>query len=158
MARRRGKAATCTSLIFALRCLRQRAIASRGMRTVPAERLSFSSSMAATIEFSSTRTAEEPRPKLQMPRVSIALGCQDSTALGAKMSRKLIRRSNFLRFCYPRNRRVFREAMITWLADKLWIEDLIQRRLGVPTSDQMSAENESLLLRYTSSRVRKAIP
>ena len=32
---------------------------------------------------------------------------------------------------FPRSHRVFREAMITWLADKLWIKTLIQKRLGV---------------------------
>jgi len=35
---------------------------------------------------------------------------------------------------FPRSHRVFREAMITWLGDKLWIKQLIQRRLGVPQS------------------------
>lgn len=35
---------------------------------------------------------------------------------------------------FPRSHRVFREAMITWLADKLWIKQLIQRRLGVSES------------------------
>lgn len=35
---------------------------------------------------------------------------------------------------FPRSHRVFREAMITWLADKLWIKQLIQRRLGVAES------------------------
>src|SRR5713226_5895437 len=33
---------------------------------------------------------------------------------------------------FPRSHSVFREAMITWLGDKLWIKHLIQRRLGVP--------------------------
>jgi carbamoyltransferase len=31
---------------------------------------------------------------------------------------------------FPRFHRVFRESMITWLGDKLWIKHLIQRRLG----------------------------
>jgi carbamoyltransferase len=35
---------------------------------------------------------------------------------------------------FPRSHRVFREAMISWLGDKLWIKHLIQRRLGVPAS------------------------
>src|SRR2546429_5936609 len=48
------------------------------MPPMPVERLSFSSSMAATMEVSSTRTAEESRPKAQMPRVSIASVCHDS--------------------------------------------------------------------------------
>ncbi|HWP23754.1 MAG TPA: carbamoyltransferase N-terminal domain-containing protein, partial [Candidatus Binatia bacterium] len=33
---------------------------------------------------------------------------------------------------FPRSHRVFREAMISWLGDKLWIKTLIQKRLGVP--------------------------
>jgi carbamoyltransferase len=35
---------------------------------------------------------------------------------------------------FPRSHRVFREAMITWLGDKLWIKPLIQKKLGVPAS------------------------
>ena len=33
---------------------------------------------------------------------------------------------------FPRSRRLFQEAMIAWLGDKLWIRHLIQTRLGVP--------------------------
>jgi carbamoyltransferase len=32
---------------------------------------------------------------------------------------------------FPRSHGVFREAMVSWLGDKLWIKHLIQRRLGV---------------------------
>jgi carbamoyltransferase len=32
---------------------------------------------------------------------------------------------------FPRSHRVFREAMVTWLGDKLWIRHRIQQRLGV---------------------------
>jgi carbamoyltransferase len=32
---------------------------------------------------------------------------------------------------FPRSLRVFREAMITWLGDKLWVKDAIRRRLGI---------------------------
>jgi carbamoyltransferase len=32
---------------------------------------------------------------------------------------------------YPRSARVFRESMITWLGEKLWMKDVIRRRLGV---------------------------
>ena len=35
---------------------------------------------------------------------------------------------------FPRSHRVFREAMITWLGDKLWVKQLIQKRLGIPQS------------------------
>jgi carbamoyltransferase len=33
---------------------------------------------------------------------------------------------------FPRSHRVFRDAMIAWLGDKLWIKYLIQKSLGVP--------------------------
>ena len=42
---------------------------------------------------------------------------------------------------FPRSHRVFREAMITWLGDKLWIRHLIQRRLGVPPSKIIFSEH-----------------
>jgi carbamoyltransferase len=32
---------------------------------------------------------------------------------------------------FPRSHKVFREAMITWLGDKLWVKHLLQTRLGV---------------------------
>ncbi|HJZ78469.1 MAG TPA: carbamoyltransferase N-terminal domain-containing protein [Vicinamibacterales bacterium] len=35
---------------------------------------------------------------------------------------------------FPRSSAVFREAMIAWLGDKLWIKNLIRKRLGVPES------------------------
>src|SRR5688572_10674551 len=35
---------------------------------------------------------------------------------------------------FPRSHRVFREAMITWLADKLWVKQLMQKRLDIPES------------------------
>ena len=35
---------------------------------------------------------------------------------------------------FPRSYRVFRDAMVTWLGDKLWIKTLIQKKLGVPPS------------------------
>jgi carbamoyltransferase len=42
---------------------------------------------------------------------------------------------------FPRSHRVFREAMITWLGDKLWIKHLIQKRLGVPASKILFSEH-----------------
>ena len=42
---------------------------------------------------------------------------------------------------FPRSHRVFREAMITWLADKLWIKTLIQKRLGLPSSKIIFSEH-----------------
>lgn len=42
---------------------------------------------------------------------------------------------------FPRSHRVFREAMISWLGDKLWIKDLIQKRLGVPRTKILFTEH-----------------
>lgn len=42
---------------------------------------------------------------------------------------------------FPRSHRVFREAMITWLGDKLWIKHLIQKKLGVPPSKILFSEH-----------------
>ena len=33
---------------------------------------------------------------------------------------------------FPRSLKVFREAMLTWLGDKIWIRHLIQNKLGLP--------------------------
>jgi carbamoyltransferase len=35
---------------------------------------------------------------------------------------------------FPRSHKVFREAMISWFGDKLWIRQLIEKRLGVAAS------------------------
>lgn len=42
---------------------------------------------------------------------------------------------------FPRSHRVFREAMIAWLGDKLWIKHHIQKRLGVPPSKILFSEH-----------------
>jgi len=42
---------------------------------------------------------------------------------------------------FPRSHKVFREAMITWFGDKLWIKHLIQKRLGVPPSRILFSEH-----------------
>lgn len=42
---------------------------------------------------------------------------------------------------FPRSHRVFREAMISWLADKLWVKDLIRKRLGVPAARILFSEH-----------------
>ncbi len=42
---------------------------------------------------------------------------------------------------FPRSHRVFREAMITWFGDKLWIKSLLQKRLGVPSSKIVFSEH-----------------
>jgi carbamoyltransferase len=42
---------------------------------------------------------------------------------------------------FPRSYKVFREAMVTWLSDKLWIKHHIQKRLGVPESKLLFSEH-----------------
>lgn len=42
---------------------------------------------------------------------------------------------------FPKSRRLFQEAMITWLGDKLWIKHLIQKRFGVPSSKILFSEH-----------------
>jgi len=42
---------------------------------------------------------------------------------------------------FPKSRRVFQEAMIPWLGDKLWIKHLIQKRLGVHASKILFSEH-----------------
>ena len=42
---------------------------------------------------------------------------------------------------FPKSYGVFREAMVTWLADKLWIKHLIQKELGVPESKILFGEH-----------------
>jgi carbamoyltransferase len=42
---------------------------------------------------------------------------------------------------FPRSRRLFQEAMVGWLADKLWIRNLIRTRLGVPASRILFSEH-----------------
>src|SRR5215813_6436581 len=42
---------------------------------------------------------------------------------------------------FPASHKVFREAMVTWLGDKLWIRHLLQRRLGVPPSKILFSEH-----------------
>jgi len=42
---------------------------------------------------------------------------------------------------FPQSHRVFREAMVTWLGDKLWIRHLIQKRLGLPPSKILFSEH-----------------
>jgi carbamoyltransferase len=42
---------------------------------------------------------------------------------------------------FPRSHRVFREAMISWFGDKLWIKHFIQRRIGVLPSKVFFSEH-----------------
>jgi carbamoyltransferase len=42
---------------------------------------------------------------------------------------------------FPKSHAVFREAMISWLGDKLWIKHLIEKRLGVPPAKILFSEH-----------------
>ena len=42
---------------------------------------------------------------------------------------------------FPRSAGVFRDAMVSWLGDKLWIRHLIQTRLGVPADRILFSEH-----------------
>lgn len=42
---------------------------------------------------------------------------------------------------FPQSHKLFREAMISWLGDKLWIKQLIQRRLSVAPSKILFSEH-----------------
>ncbi len=42
---------------------------------------------------------------------------------------------------FPYSHKVFREAMVTWFGDKLWIKHLIQNRLNVPASKIFFSEH-----------------
>ena len=42
---------------------------------------------------------------------------------------------------FPRSWRVFRDAMQTWLADKLWVRTTIQQRVGVPAGKVLFSEH-----------------
>jgi carbamoyltransferase len=42
---------------------------------------------------------------------------------------------------FPRSRRLFQEAMIPWLGDKMWIRHHLQTRLGVPASRILFSEH-----------------
>lgn len=42
---------------------------------------------------------------------------------------------------FPRSMKLFREAMVTWLGDKLWIKHLLQTKLGVEASKIIFSEH-----------------
>ena len=42
---------------------------------------------------------------------------------------------------FPRSHRVFRESMVTWLGDKLWIKNLIRKKLGIDPSRILFSEH-----------------
>ena len=42
---------------------------------------------------------------------------------------------------FPRSMKLFREAMVTWLGDKLWVKHLLLKKLGVPASKVLFSEH-----------------
>ncbi|MGH7851307.1 MAG: carbamoyltransferase family protein [Thermodesulfobacteriota bacterium] len=42
---------------------------------------------------------------------------------------------------FPRSMKLFREAMVTWLGDKLWVKHLLLKELGVPASKVLFSEH-----------------
>ncbi|OGE21236.1 MAG: hypothetical protein A3J42_01695 [Candidatus Dadabacteria bacterium RIFCSPHIGHO2_12_FULL_53_21] len=42
---------------------------------------------------------------------------------------------------FPRSMKLFREAMVTWLGDKLWVKHLLLKKLGVPSSKVLFSEH-----------------
>src|SRR5438552_3140686 len=42
---------------------------------------------------------------------------------------------------FPRSAKVFREAMVSWLGDKLWIKNLLQQRLGIAADRILFSEH-----------------
>jgi carbamoyltransferase len=44
---------------------------------------------------------------------------------------------------FPRSRRTFQEAMISWLGDKIWVRHQIEERLGVPASRILFTEHHT---------------
>src|SRR4030066_2050276 len=44
---------------------------------------------------------------------------------------------------FPRSYRVFRESMITWLTEKLWVKSLISDRVGVPMDRVLAIDHHA---------------
>lgn len=44
-------------------------------------------------------------------------------------------------YSFPRSMKLFREAMVTWLGDKLWVKHLLLKELGVPSSKVLFSEH-----------------
>lgn len=42
---------------------------------------------------------------------------------------------------FPRSHKVFREAMVTWFGDKLWIKELLRKRLNIPSNKILFSEH-----------------
>jgi carbamoyltransferase len=42
---------------------------------------------------------------------------------------------------FPRSWRVFRESMVAWLSEKLWVKELMQKRLGLPGKKILFADH-----------------
>src|SRR5881398_2081584 len=71
----------------------------------------------------------------------LAAGDLDYVALFEKPFVKLERLLLSTMQTFPRSHKLFREAMITWLGDKLWVKHLIQKRLGIPASKVLFSEH-----------------
>ncbi len=42
---------------------------------------------------------------------------------------------------FPRSHRVFRESMVSWLGDKLWVKNLVRKKLGIDSSRILFGEH-----------------
>src|SRR6266487_1220403 len=42
---------------------------------------------------------------------------------------------------FPRSYAVFRESMITWLTEKLWVKNLISDRVGIPVARVLAVDH-----------------
>jgi carbamoyltransferase len=65
----------------------------------------------------------------------------DYVAFFEKPFRKLDRILATVLQTYPRSWKVFRESMVTWLLDKIWIASTLESELGVPKSKVLYSEH-----------------
>ncbi len=71
----------------------------------------------------------------------IAAGDLDHVVFYEKPFRKFERLLMSVLAGYPRSGAVFRDSMIAWLGDKLWVKNLIQEQLGVPAEKILFMEH-----------------
>src|SRR5262245_52524 len=76
-----------------------------------------------------------------LQRAGITAADLDYVVFFEKPFLKLERLLITLMHTYPRSARVFREAMISWLGDKLWIKQRIERHLGIPGTKILFSEH-----------------
>ncbi|MFH1202707.1 MAG: carbamoyltransferase [Candidatus Omnitrophota bacterium] len=77
--------------------------------------------------------------------------CLDAAGLGSKdLDYVIFYEKPFIKFerillttigAFPRSWGMFRESMITWLLDKLWIKQIIHEKLGVPSEKILFSEH-----------------